>query len=88
MARFTSLLLIFLMTLAASFMPQMESSKLLLNTGESNKNVHSLFASLVLNALPNGTVPAASAPSKKGYSMMLDIEKLFVRHLSGTDRIL
>ncbi|KAE8708868.1 hypothetical protein F3Y22_tig00110332pilonHSYRG00429 [Hibiscus syriacus] len=88
MARFTSLILIFLVTLAASFMPQMESRKLLLNTGESNENVPSLFASLLLNALPKGTVPAASAPSKKGQSTTLDNEKLFTRHLSGIDRIL
>ncbi|XVF40284.1 hypothetical protein PTKIN_Ptkin01aG0099900 [Pterospermum kingtungense] len=84
MARFSSLVLIFLV-ISASFVPQMESRKLL-NTGESQKNVPSLFASLVLSALPKGTVPG-SAPSKKGHAS-LDNEKLFARHLSGIDRIL
>ncbi|KAE8689465.1 hypothetical protein F3Y22_tig00110937pilonHSYRG00068 [Hibiscus syriacus] len=89
MARFTSLLLIFMVTLAGSFMPQMESRKLLLNTGESNENVPSLFASLVLNALPKGTtLPAASAPSKKGLSTTLNNKNLFVRNLASLDRIL
>ncbi|XVF27455.1 hypothetical protein REPUB_Repub14bG0107900 [Reevesia pubescens] len=85
MARFGSLVLIFLV-ISVSFLPQMESRKLL-KTGESNKKVPSLFASLVLSALPKGTVPAASAPSKKGHTT-LDNEKLFARHLAGIDRIL
>ncbi|EOY27935.1 hypothetical protein QQP08_020518 [Theobroma cacao] len=84
MARFSYLVLIFLV-ISASFVPQMESRKLL-NRGDSNKNVPSLFASLVLSALPKGTVPA-SAPSKKGHAT-LDNEKLFARHLAGIDRIL
>ncbi|XVF25610.1 hypothetical protein REPUB_Repub13aG0226800 [Reevesia pubescens] len=84
MARFSSLVLIFLV-ISASFVPKMESRKLL-NTVESNKNAPSLFASLVLSALPKGTVPA-SAPSKKGHAT-LDNEKLFARHLAGIDRIL
>ncbi|GMI91615.1 C-TERMINALLY ENCODED PEPTIDE 14 [Hibiscus trionum] len=85
MARFSSLL-ITLLVISASFVPQMESRKLLLNTRESNKNVPSLFASLVLSALPKGTVPA-STPSKKGHAT-LDNEKLFARHLARIDRIL
>ncbi|XWS18536.1 hypothetical protein CRYUN_Cryun32bG0053200 [Craigia yunnanensis] len=84
MARFSSLILIFLV-ISASFVPQMESRKLL-NTGESKKIAPSLFASLVLSALPKGTVPA-STPSKKGHAT-LDNEKLFDRHLAGIDRIL
>ncbi|XVE88241.1 hypothetical protein DITRI_Ditri19aG0053900 [Diplodiscus trichospermus] len=66
-------------------MPQMEGRKLL-NTGESKKNAPTLFASLVLSALPKGTVPGSS-PSKKGHAK-LDNEKLFARHLAGIDRIL
>ncbi|KAE8659654.1 hypothetical protein F3Y22_tig00116962pilonHSYRG00826 [Hibiscus syriacus] len=84
MARFSSLLII-LSVISASFVPQMESRNLL-NTGDSNKNVPSLFASLVLSALPKGTVPP-SAPSKKGHAT-LDNEKLFARHLADIDRIL
>ena len=85
MARFGSLVLIFLV-ISASFVPQLESRKLQ-NTGESNKNApSSLFASLMLSALAKGTVPA-SAPSKKGHST-LDNEKLFARHLAVIDRIL
>ncbi|XVE51498.1 hypothetical protein DITRI_Ditri02bG0046800 [Diplodiscus trichospermus] len=85
MARFGYLVLIFLV-IYVSFVPQMESRKLLLNTGESNRNAPPLFASLVLSALAKGTVPA-SAPSKKGHAT-LDNEKLFARHLAGIDRIL
>ncbi|KAK8642037.1 hypothetical protein V6N13_011399 [Hibiscus sabdariffa] len=84
MARF-SYLLIILLVISASFVPRMESRRLL-NTGESNKNVPSLFASLMLSALPKGTVPA-SVPSKKGHAT-LDNEKLFARHLARIDRIL
>ncbi|GMJ14740.1 C-TERMINALLY ENCODED PEPTIDE 14 [Hibiscus trionum] len=83
MARFTSLVPILLLIFASSFMPQMESRKLLINTGESNQSVLPLLASLVLNALPKGTVPAASA-----HLTTLDKEKLFARHLAGIDRIL
>ncbi|KAK8495640.1 hypothetical protein V6N13_092857 [Hibiscus sabdariffa] len=88
MARFTSLVPIFLVIFASSFMPQMESRKLLINTGENKGNVPPLLASLLLNALPKGTVPAASTPTKKGHSTMLDDEKLFARHLGRIDRIL
>lgn len=88
MARFSSLVLILLVVFAASSMPQMESRKLLIDTAESNGNIPPLFASLVLNAFPKGTVPSASAPSKKGHSTTLRNEKLFARHLSGIDRIL
>ncbi|OMO76162.1 hypothetical protein CCACVL1_15868 [Corchorus capsularis] len=90
MARFTSLVMMIVLVISASFLPLMESRKLL-NTGDiqqiSNiKNVPSLFTSLFLNALPKGKVPA-SAPSKKGHAT-LDNEKLFARHLAGIDRIL
>ncbi|KAB2025616.1 hypothetical protein ERO13_D06G138900v2 [Gossypium hirsutum] len=88
MARFSSLVLILLVVFAASFMPQMESRKLLMNTAESNGNLPPLFASLVLNALPKGAVPSASATSKKDHSTTLGNEKLFARHLAGIDRIL
>ncbi|KAE8656386.1 hypothetical protein F3Y22_tig00117002pilonHSYRG00098 [Hibiscus syriacus] len=84
MARFSSLLIIILV-ISASFVPQMQSRNLL-NTGDSNKNAPSLFASLVLSALPKGTVPA-SDPSKKGHAT-LDNENLFAHHLARTDRIL
>ncbi|XVF87290.1 hypothetical protein PTKIN_Ptkin18bG0107100 [Pterospermum kingtungense] len=89
MARFGSLVLIFLVIFSASFLPQMESRKLL-NAGESIQKSNApsnLFASLVLSALPKGTVPAKSAPSKKGHAT-LDNEKLFARHLAGIGRIL
>ncbi|KAL4369518.1 hypothetical protein GQ457_05G028240 [Hibiscus cannabinus] len=69
-------------------MPQIEGRKLLINTAEINEHVPPLLASLVLNALPKGTVPAASAPTKKGHSTTLDDEKLFARHLARIDRIL
>ncbi|KAE8715021.1 hypothetical protein F3Y22_tig00110187pilonHSYRG00437 [Hibiscus syriacus] len=88
MARFSSLVPIFLVIFASSFMPQMESRKLLINAGESSENVPLLLASLVLNALPKGTVPAASASGKKGHLPALNNETLFVRHLAGIDRIL
>ncbi|KAE8669784.1 hypothetical protein F3Y22_tig00112217pilonHSYRG00152 [Hibiscus syriacus] len=83
MARFISLVPIFLVIFASSFVAQMESRKLLINARESGENVPLLLASLVLNALPKGTVP-----SKKGHSPKLDNETLFARHLAGIDRIL
>ncbi|OMO65440.1 hypothetical protein COLO4_31233 [Corchorus olitorius] len=89
MARFTSLVMMIFLVISASFLPLMESRKLL-NTGDQQisniKNVPSLFTSLFLNALPKGKVPA-SAPSKKGHAT-LENEKLFARHLAGIDRIL
>ncbi|KAK9047680.1 hypothetical protein V6N11_053518 [Hibiscus sabdariffa] len=85
MARFNYMLIILLL-IYASLVPQMESRKLL-NTGETNKNAASnLFASLVLSALPKGTLPG-SAPNKKGDST-LDTEKRFASHLARIDRIL
>ncbi|KAG4146417.1 hypothetical protein CXB51_012208 [Gossypium anomalum] len=86
MARFSSLVIIFLVIISASFVPQMESRKLL-NAGERNENVPSLFASLMLSALPKGSKVPASAPSKKGHAT-LDNEKRFARHLARIDRIL
>ncbi|KDO77911.1 hypothetical protein CISIN_1g047704mg [Citrus sinensis] len=62
----------------------------LLNTEKidsSSKKVSSLFANLVLSALPKGRVPASS-PSRKTHGATLDHEKLFARHLAGIDRIL
>ncbi|KAK8575116.1 hypothetical protein V6N13_033653 [Hibiscus sabdariffa] len=84
MARFTCLVPIFLLIFASSFMPLMEGRKLLINTAEINEHVPPLLASLVLK----GTVPAASAPTKKGHSTTLDDQKLFARHLARIDRIL
>ncbi|KAB2081864.1 hypothetical protein ES319_A05G160000v1 [Gossypium barbadense] len=86
MARFSSLVIIFLVIISASFVPQMESRKLL-NAGERNENVPSLFASLMLSALPKGSKVPASAPSKKDHAT-LDNEKRFARHLARIDRIL
>ncbi|KAK8580582.1 hypothetical protein V6N13_143660 [Hibiscus sabdariffa] len=85
MARFNYMVII-LLVIYASLVPQMESRKLL-NTGESNKNVASnLFASLVLSALPKGTLPG-SAPNKKA-DATLDNEKQLASHLARIDRIL
>ncbi|RWR96294.1 putative B-cell lymphoma 6 protein [Cinnamomum micranthum f. kanehirae] len=50
------------------------------------KKVASLESSLILSALPKGSVPS-SGPSKKVHSTIVD-EKLFARHLERMDRIL
>ncbi|TXG47657.1 hypothetical protein EZV62_026951 [Acer yangbiense] len=85
MARyFGSFMLVFLVVFA-SVSPCMEARKLL-NNNNNNKKMGSSFASLFLNALPKGKVPASS-PSKKTHAT-LDNEKLFVRHLASIDRIL
>ncbi|KAL4280795.1 hypothetical protein GQ457_03G036180 [Hibiscus cannabinus] len=85
MARFNYMLIILLL-IYASLVPQMESRKLL-NTGETNKNVASnFFTSLVMSALLKGTLPD-SAPNKKG-DATLDTEKRFANHLARIDRIL
>ncbi|GKU92394.1 hypothetical protein SLEP1_g6127 [Rubroshorea leprosula] len=85
MARVRALMLIFLVFFA-SFPTQLEGRKLLIAKQVNEKEVPSLFRSLVLSALSKGTVPY-SAPSKKGHAT-LDNEKLFNRHLSSIDRIL
>ncbi|KAF8391204.1 hypothetical protein HHK36_023506 [Tetracentron sinense] len=53
---------------------------------EKNKKFPSLEDSLVLSALPKGTIPPSS-PSKKGHAMLVN-EKLFTLHLARVDRIL
>ncbi|KAJ9168671.1 hypothetical protein P3X46_020168 [Hevea brasiliensis] len=89
MARSTALALILLLVFAA-FMSNIEGRKIFMtNTGKDNEKestVPSLFARLVLSALPRGTVPSSS-PSKKGHAT-LDNEQLFQRHLVSIDRIL
>ncbi|ESR62786.1 hypothetical protein CICLE_v10018148mg [Citrus x clementina] len=88
MDRFGAFAIIFFVVFASS-VPSLEARKLL-NTetiDSSSKKVSSLFANLVLSALPKGRVPASS-PSKKTHGAALDNEKLFARHLAGIDRIL
>ena len=70
----------------SSFFPSLDARKLL-ETKEEKKSIPAaLEASLVLSALPKGTVPP-SGPSKKGHDMVVD-EKLIARHLAAVDRIL
>ncbi|KAL9455876.1 hypothetical protein AB3S75_005162 [Citrus x aurantiifolia] len=88
MDRFGAFAIIFIVVFASS-VPSLEARKLL-NTEKidsSSKKVSSLFANLVLSALPKGRVPASS-PSRKTHGATLDHEKLFTRHLVGIDRIL
>ncbi|KAF8391205.1 hypothetical protein HHK36_023507 [Tetracentron sinense] len=83
MARLTIVLLIFLVV-SPCFLPSLDARKLL--SMEKKKKFPSLEDSLVLSALPKGTIPPSS-PSKKGHAMLVN-EKLFTLHLAGTDRIL
>ena len=81
-------LLLILFVVFSSFLPSLDARKLLDMEEDSHnkKSIPALEASLVLTALPKGTVPA-SAPSKKGHAMVVD-EKLIARHLAVVDRIL
>ncbi|CAK7350377.1 unnamed protein product [Dovyalis caffra] len=95
MARLGAVVIIFLVSFA-TFVSNIEGRKLMMSTStpqENNKNKKmestssvSSFASLILSALPKGTVPSSS-PSKKGHAT-LDNEQLFARHLASIDRIL
>ncbi|KAH8511690.1 hypothetical protein H0E87_009022 [Populus deltoides] len=95
MARFGAAVVIFLVSFA-TIVSNIEGRKLLMSTGTPQENSSSSnnegtssvssFASLVLSALPKGTVPSSS-PSKKGHAT-LDNEQLFARHLASIDRIL
>ncbi|KAK3206808.1 hypothetical protein Dsin_020854 [Dipteronia sinensis] len=84
MARFFGSFVLVFLVVFASVSPFMEARKLLNNN--EDKKMGTSFASLFLNALPKGTVPASS-PSKKTHAT-LDNEKLFARHLASIDRIL
>ncbi|CAI0475936.1 unnamed protein product [Linum tenue] len=91
MARVAGVALILLaVVVAATFVPNTEARKLLENNrgggGDGAISVPSLFQSLLLSALPKGTVPASS-PSKKGHSTLDNVER-FQRHLAQIDRIL
>ncbi|KAJ9690744.1 hypothetical protein PVL29_013081 [Vitis rotundifolia] len=81
-------LLLILFVVFSSFLPSLDARKLLDMEEDSHnkKSIPALEASLVLTALPKGTVPASS-PSKKGHDMVVD-EKLIARHLAVVDRIL
>lgn len=85
MARLGSLVIIFMVLFASSVVPSLEARKLL-DKEKINDKFPSLFKSLVLSALPKGTVPSSS-PSKRTHAT-LDDEKLFTRHLASIDRIL
>ncbi|GLU13839.1 hypothetical protein SLE2022_304490 [Rubroshorea leprosula] len=79
--------LLILLVFVVSFVTPMEGRKVLISKKEmSEMQVPHLYWSLVLSALPKGTVPYP-APSKNGHAT-LDNEKLFVRHLASIDRIL
>lgn len=85
MARSGSFVIVFLVLFASSVVPSLDARKLL-NREKSNDKIPSSFKSLVLSALPGGTVPFSS-PSKQTHAT-LDDEKLFARHLASIDRIL
>lgn len=83
MARSIALIFVFFLVSSTTMSSTVESRKLLV---DNNKNGPSSLASLLLSALPKGTVPSSS-PSKKGHAT-LDNQKLFRRHLRAIDRIL
>ncbi|CAN1150126.1 Precursor of CEP14 [Linum perenne] len=85
MARASVIVLILLLA-STSFFSAAESRKLLANGDKEEARVSSLFQSLLLSALPKGTVPASS-PSKKGHSSVDNVER-FQRHLASIDRVL
>lgn len=89
MARLSTLALMALLVVFASFVSDSQGRKLLVV--EENKKLpsspsSSMEESLFLNVLPKGTVPS-STPSKKGHAEVVD-EKLVARHLIAIDRIL
>lgn len=83
MARLSTMLIIFLVIIA-TFMSALEGRTLLSTVDK--KMVPSLQGSLVVSALPKGTV-TPSSPSKKGHATVIN-EQLFARHLALIDRIL
>lgn len=83
MARLSPLSII-LLVIIASFMSTLEGRKLL-NTVDK-ETIPSVEGSLVVSALPKGTV-TPSSPSKKSHGMVVN-EQLFARHLAAIDRIL
>ncbi|KAG2687938.1 hypothetical protein I3760_09G072300 [Carya illinoinensis] len=85
MARLSAMILFSLVVFAA-FVSCLEGRKLLDLKQTEKRSVPALRDSLILSALPKGTVPA-STPSKKGHAVVVD-EKLIGRHLISTDRIL
>ncbi|KAK7400185.1 hypothetical protein VNO78_11385 [Psophocarpus tetragonolobus] len=80
--RQSTLLLLFMLLIFASFWSSLEARKLVLEKQQKKKlqvNPSSRRDSLFLNALPKGRVPPSS-PSRKGHAMDVD-EKLIARHL-------
>ncbi|KAL2343269.1 hypothetical protein Fmac_004554 [Flemingia macrophylla] len=86
MARSTTLVLLFMLIIFASFCSSLEARKLVLEKHEKKVNTSSRRDNLFLSALPKGTVPPSS-PSRKGHAMEVD-EKLIARHLITIDRVL
>ncbi|KAL4274648.1 hypothetical protein HN51_057464 [Arachis hypogaea] len=87
MARFATLLVLFLVIFSASMCCCSEARKLQLRGNRGIKVVDpSPKSSLFFSSLPKGTVPA-STPSKKGHAMEVD-EKLIARNLISVERLL
>ncbi|KAI8010625.1 Precursor of CEP14 [Camellia lanceoleosa] len=84
MAFLSKLSLVFFLLICCACAPSLEARKLL--TME-NKKVPSLEDSLLLSALPTGTIPPPSSPGGKGHSMVIN-GRVFVLPLPHLDRVL
>ncbi|KAF3451245.1 hypothetical protein FNV43_RR07340 [Rhamnella rubrinervis] len=93
MARLSSLALMVLLVVFASFVSDSQGRKLLVMeenrkvpSSSSSSSSSAIEESLFLSVLPKGTVPS-STPSKKGHAEVVE-DKLIARHLIAIDRIL
>ncbi|OWM72984.1 precursor of CEP14 [Punica granatum] len=78
------LVTVLMIFVVCSFLLSPSEGRKLLGAMKVDKSKVTLNPSMLLSALPKGTVPS-SAPSKKGHAVVVD-EKLIARHLSSLER--